>query len=95
MVYRNWRQQKEHVHKQQLRIITLTVFYDSLLSFHQSLNSANVSFITEIAEAEAARIIDAFWYLVLAAACWLLLLLIQADAAATLLPQIRAGSPTL
>jgi hypothetical protein len=59
------------------------------------LNSANVSFITEIAEAEAAGIIDAFWYLVLAAACWLLLLLIQADAAATLLPQIRAGSPTL
>jgi hypothetical protein len=60
------------------------------------LNSANVSFITEIAEAQAAGIIDAFWYLVLAAACWLLLLLlIQADAAATLLPQIRAGSPTL
>lgn len=25
MVYRNWRQQKEHVHKQQLRIITLSV----------------------------------------------------------------------
>jgi hypothetical protein len=60
------------------------------------LNSANVSFITEIAEAEAAGIIDAFWYLVLAAACWLLLLLllIQADAAATLLPQIWAGPPT-